>query len=226
MWILFLYPSIPTFPPCPSLCNSSFIPPSLYHQTWCDSQRRKVELQASPGWTRSLIWPAWNEVKINSGTSRTSEMEISLKALSKTRPRQQKRSASTTYPFTIVTLAPRAPPAASAQRRARLHLVSPGDVRRISNRCASPPTCSHFFLLGGRLDRGQLILCIVQTSGCWSFAHYSSFNVIYTPFQKATLPPSIICSRGGSTCPDCGAQPFYFGERKVHNLTDMTMRLT
>lgn len=57
------------------------------------------------------------------------------------------------------------------------------------------------------------MLCIVQTSGCWSFPHYSSFNVIYTGFQKATLSPSITGSRGGSTCPDNAAQPFYFGER-------------
>lgn len=90
-----------------------------------------------------------------------------------------------------------------------------------------PLALTFFFpFVGGRPDRGQLILCIVQTSGRGSFPHYSSFNVIYTPFQKATLPPSIIGSRGGSTCPDYGAQPFYFGERKVHNLTDMTMRRT
>lgn len=126
----------------------------------------------------------------------------------------KKRSATTTYPFTIVSLAPCAPPAASAQRRVRRPLVSPAtwgeyqiDVRR-------HPLALTFSLLGGRLDGGQWILCIVQTSGCRSFAHYSSFNMIYSPFQKATLPASVIGSRGASTCPDYGAQPFYFGERQ------------
>lgn len=140
MWILFLYPFSPAKPPlflpvCPSPCVPLLWTSALRDTKW-DCRRRPVQ--------RGLLFAGReNELKINSRAGRTSELEIGLKALSKAQPRQQKK-VTTTYPFNIVRSAPRALRPQLPLMAERVSVSFPHDGRRIQNRCASPPTCSHF----------------------------------------------------------------------------------